>query len=111
MVIGLSQRNVIESYYADINNLADLLTKLVNSYRLLIAGANELNNISLVHRRDIKDALNRASDLGKAIDHIIDAIKDTDYGYVNYCKLKTAVLKEHLKLDYIKDEIDNELKL
>ncbi|WP_373432814.1 hypothetical protein [Clostridium sp. N3C] len=110
-MVGLSQRNVIENYYADINNLADLLTKLVNSYRLLIAGANELNNISLAHRRDIKDALNRASDLGKVIDHIVDALKDTDHAYVNYCKLKTTALKEHLQLDYIKDEIDNELKL
>lgn len=111
MVIRLSQRNVIENYYADINNLADLLTKLVNSYRLLIAGANELNNISLSHRRDIKDALNRASDLGKVIDDIVDALRDTDCGYISYCKIKNAMIKEHIKLDYIRDEIDNELKL
>ncbi len=110
-MIDLSQRNVIENYYADINNLADLLTKLVNSYRLLIAGAHELNSISLAHRRDVKDALDRADDLGKVIDHLVEALKDTDYGYISYCKLKTAVMKEHLQLDYIKDEIDNELKL
>lgn len=106
----MSHRKVIENYYADVNSLADLLTKLVNSYRLLIAGANELNGISLAHRKDIKDALERADELGKVIDYILDTLKGTGYTYSDYCKLKSAFLKDHLELHYIQTEIDNELK-
>lgn len=106
----MSHRKVIENYYADVNSLADLLSKLVNSYRLLIAGANELNGISLAHRKDIKDALERADELGKVIDYLLETLKGIGYTYVDYCKLKSTVLKNHLEVQYIQTEIENELK-
>lgn len=93
------------------NNLADLLAKLVNSYRLLIGGAHELNGISLAHRDDIKDALERADELGKIIDYILDALKNSGYTYVGYCKLKADLIKNHIEVQYIQSEIDSELKL
>ena len=55
---------MIQNYYTDINNLADILTKLVSSYRLIIGGADELNKIALSKKSDVKDALKRADSLG-----------------------------------------------
>ena len=58
----MPHRKIIEEYCVDINNLADLLAKLVNSYRLLIGGAGELNTIALAHKKDVKDALKRVNE-------------------------------------------------
>ncbi|MEG2018685.1 MAG: hypothetical protein RR128_09545, partial [Clostridium sp.] len=71
----MAHRRVMETYYKDVNNLADLLSKLVNSYRLLIGGANELNGIALASKNDIKEALKRARDLGDIIDGVIDTLE------------------------------------
>lgn len=107
----MGHRKVVESYYSDVSNLADLLSKLVNSYRLLIGGANELNGISLAHRNDIKDALKRANKLGDIIDDLLDALEKVGCGYIDYCKLKSEVIKVYVETQYIQTEIDNELKL
>jgi hypothetical protein len=107
----LSHRKVVENYYADINSLADLLSKLVSSYRLLVGGANELNGIALAHKKDIKDALERAEELGKIIDDLLETLKCTGDAYIEYCKLKSSVIKCHLEVQYIENEIDDELKL
>lgn len=107
----MGHRRVIQSYYTDVNGLADLLSKLINSYRLLIGGANELNGITLAHRGDVRDALKRADKLGEIIDEILDVLEETGGGYIEYCKLKAEVIKYHLEAQYIQTEIDNELKL
>mgnify|MGYP000152275071 CR=1 FL=1 len=41
----MGYHKVIKDYYANLSNLTDLLKKLTDSYRLLIGGAFELNNI------------------------------------------------------------------
>ncbi len=107
----LTHRKVVENYYADMNNLADLLSKLVNSYRLLIGGVHELNGVALAHKDEIKDALDRVDELGKLIDHIISAFKYTDSVYIEYCRLKSDVMKEQMGVQYIQSEIEDELKL
>lgn len=55
--------------------LTDLLSSLVGSYRYLIGGADELNRITLAHRDDVEDAVDRADDLGDIIDKIISELK------------------------------------
>lgn len=108
---SVSHRKVIQDYYVDVNNMADILSKLVNSYRLLIGGAGELNSIALSKKNDIKHALDRANDVGEIIDEIIDVLEATGYGYLNYCKIKSDVLKCKIEAQYIQTEIDEELKL
>lgn len=107
----MGHRRVIQDYYTDINGLADLLSKLINSYRLLIGGANELNGITLAHRGDVRDALKRADKLGDIIDDLLECMEGSGHGYVEYCKLKSEVIKYQLEAQYIQTEIDNELKL
>ncbi|WP_322546204.1 hypothetical protein [Clostridium perfringens] len=42
----MGYKDLIRGQYNEINNLTNLLSSMVNSYRLLIGGAIELNNIS-----------------------------------------------------------------
>lgn len=106
----LSHRKLIETYYIDINNLADLLSKLVNSYRLLIGGADELNKIALARRKDVRKALERADDLGEVIDGVIEALEKASDSYLDYCSIKSEIIKDKLNLKNIHTEIDEELK-
>lgn len=106
----MSNRKVIENYYNDISGLSDLLTKLVNSYRLLIGGAGELNGIALATRGDVKKALRRVDKLGDAIDDIICTINEVDEDYLKYCKIKKDAIKIELRQEFVEDEIEEELK-
>ncbi|MCM8711099.1 hypothetical protein M2651_08670 [Clostridium sp. SYSU_GA19001] len=106
----MSHRKLIETYYIDINNLADLLFKLVNSYRTLIGGADELNKIALSKRKDVKKALKRADELGEVIDAIIEALEKVSYSYLDYCSIKSEIIKGKMDSQHIHCEIDDELK-
>lgn len=105
----MGSRKVIQTYYTDINNLADLLGKLVNSYRLLIGGADELNKIALSRKSDVRDALKRADKLGDIIDEIIDILERSSNGYLDYCELKSDIIKGKLNEGYIYTEIEEDL--
>ena len=107
----MAHRRVIQNYYNDINNLADILTKLVSSYRLLIGGADELNKIALSKKSEVKDALKRADEVGDIIDETIKVLDDASYSYMSYCKMKTEVMKCKIQIEYIETEIDEDLKL
>ena len=107
----MAHRRVIQNYYNDINNLADILTKLVGSYRLLIGGADELNKIALSKKSEVKDALKRADNLGDIIDETIKVLDDASHSYMSYCKIKTEVMNSKLEINYIETEIDEDLKL
>jgi hypothetical protein len=107
----LAHRRVIQNYYNDINNLADILTKLVSSYRLLIGGADELNKIALSKKSDVKDALKRADNLGDIIDETIKVLDNASCSYMSYCQIKTEVMKCKIEMEYIETEINEELKL
>ena len=107
----MAHRRVIQNYYNDINNLADILTKLVSSYRLLIGGADELNKIALSKKSEVKDALKRADSLGDIIDETIKVLDNASYSYMSYCTMKTEVMKCKLQVEYIETEIEEELKL
>ncbi len=103
-------RKIIETYYVDICNISDLLTKLVNSYRLLIGGAGELNTIALAKKSDVKDALDRVDKLGDIIDDLIEVLDHSDLAYLQYCRLKSDYLKMKVAPPYIQTEIDEELE-
>lgn len=107
----MANRKIIQDYYTDINNLADLLTKLTNSYRLLIGGAGELNVIALSSKHDVKKAIKRAAELGDVIDDIIDVLEKSGYSYLDYCKIKSQIIEDRVEMEYILTEIDEELKL
>ncbi len=107
----MAHRRVIQNYYNDINNLAEILAKLVISYRTLIGSADELNKIALSKKSDVKDALKRADELGGIIDKAIKVLDDASYSYMSYCKMKTEVMECRLQIEYIETEIDEDLKL
>lgn len=107
----MAHRRVMETYYKDVNNLADLLNKLVNSYRLLIGGANELNGIALASKKDIKEALKRARDLGDIIDGVIDTLEVSTDSCNCYTRLKSEIISNKIHVDYIETEITEDLKL
>lgn len=107
----LGHRKIIETYYLDINNLSELLAKLVNSYRLLIGGAAELNTVALAKKSEIKDALDRVDELGDIIDEVIEVLDTISDNYIEYCQLKSEAIKAKVQTQYIETEIDDELKL
>lgn len=107
----MAHRRVIQNYYNDINNLAEVLAKLVISYRTLIGSADELNKIALSKKSDVKDALKRADELGEIIDKAIKVLDDASFSYMSYCKIKTEAMKSRLQIEYIETEIDEDLKL
>ncbi|WP_415874220.1 hypothetical protein [Clostridium sp.] len=82
---------------------------MVNSYRLLIGGADELNKIALSRKSDVRDALKRADKLGDIIDEIIDMLEKSSNGYLDYCELKSDIIKGKLNEGYIYTEIEEDL--
>ncbi|MBS4804522.1 MAG: hypothetical protein KH005_06505 [Clostridium sp.] len=106
----MSYRHLMKNQYNDINNLTNLLGSMVNSYRLLIGGANELNNISEAKKGDVKEAVKRADNLGEIIDEIIKTLDDCSGAYVKYCKLKKNYIDDKTIKDNILTEIDYDLQ-
>lgn len=54
--------------------MSNLLRTLADCNRTLIGAANDLNNLPIAKKDDIKKALNRAVKVGSIIDDIIKAI-------------------------------------
>lgn len=105
----MSYKNLMKNQYNDINNLTTLLSSFVSSYRLLIGGAYELNNISEAKKSDVREAVKRADNLGEIIDEIIKALDDCNTSYVKYCKIKKGFIEEKSNKDNILTEINFEL--
>lgn len=105
----MKYQQLMKQYYGDINNLSQLLQSMVNSYRLLIAGAAELNNINEAKSSYVKVAVKRADSLGKIIDHIIDLIDECGEGYFKYIKIVGGHILKNTDNNVILTEVDNEL--
>ena len=105
----MKYQQLMKQYYGDINNLSQLLQSMVNSYRLLIAGAAELNNINEAQSSYVKVAVKRADSLGKIIDHIIDLIDECGEGYFKYIKIVGGHILKNTDNNVILTEVDNEL--
>ena len=105
----MKYQQLMKQYYGDINNLSQLLQSMVNSYRLLIAGAAELNNINEAKSSYVKVAVKRADSLGKIIDHIIDLIDECGEGFFKYIKIVGGHILKNTDNNVILTEVDNEL--
>ncbi|WP_123054787.1 hypothetical protein [Clostridium sp. JN-1] len=107
----MSDRKIMEDYCTDICNLVDILNKLTNSYRLLIGGAGELNSIGLARKNQIRDAIDRAVDLGNIIDKVMKSLDKSSCAYFDYCELKCKFLNNKVIEAYVLTEINEELQL
>lgn len=107
----VANRRVIQDYYSDLNNMVDLLSKLANSYRLLIGGAGELNSIALANKKDVRKAIKRATELGNIIDNIVEVLDEADVAYLNYLGIKNQIISDRMSINVIQTEIDEELRL
>ena len=100
----MKYQQLMKQYYGDINNLSQLLQSMVNSYRLLIAGAAELNNINEAKSSYVKVAVKRADSLSNIIDHIIDLIDECMvFGMPD--EVDKNDVKLSVKVVYNKDEV------
>lgn len=105
----MAYREIIKDNFEELNNLSDLLGKFVNSYRLLIGGAGELNTIALAKKDEVKDALDRAEDVGCVIDDLVKSIEGSCKCYFKYTKIKNEFILAKTQKDTILTEVDNEL--
>lgn len=107
----MKYQQLIKEYYVDINNLNQLLKTMVDSYRLLIAGAAELNNIYEAKSSYVKDAVHRANKLGDTIDNLIDLLEECGDAYFKYCAIIGEYILKKSDNKVILTEVDNELFL
>lgn len=99
----------MKSYYGEVYNISELLKKVTDSYRLLIAGAAELNNIPEAKSSYVKDAVKRADKLGETIDNLITLLDKCGESYFQYCSvLGNYIMNKSTQKDIL-TEIDDEL--
>lgn len=107
----MKYKELIENYHGDLNNLTIILKSMVDSYRLLIAGAAELNNINEAKTSQVKDAVKRADKLGESIDRLIKLIDNCGESYFNYCSILNDYILQKSDAQTILTEIEDELLL
>lgn len=105
----MKYQQFIKDYYSNLYNLTELLKKMVDSYRLLIGGAAELNTINEAKTSCVKDAVKRADKLGDTIDHLIELIDDCGEVYFKYCSVVGEYVLKNSTDKVILTEVDNEL--
>ena len=105
----MKYQQLMKEYYVDINNLNQLLKTMVDSYRLLIAGAAELNNIYEAKSSYVKDAVHRANKLGDTIDNVIDLLEECGETYFKYCAVMGEYILKKSDNKVILTEVDEEL--
>ena len=102
-------KELFDTYFLQIDNLIKIQSKYVESYRLLIGSAGELNNIGLVKKKDIKKAIDRANQMGDIIDEALDALEKAQYCYLEYIRLQSDIITLKTEKKLILEEVDNEL--
>ena len=105
----MKYQQLMKEYYVDINNLNQLLKTMVDSYRLLIGGAEELNNIYEAKSSYVKDAVHRANKLGDTIDNVIDLLEECGETYFKYCAVMGEYILKKSDNKVILTEVDDEL--
>ncbi len=106
----MGYNKLIKDYYGNLNNLADLLKKLTESYRLLIGGAFELNNIPEARTKYVKEAVSRADKLGEEIDHLIDLLDECGESYYKYVAVMNDYILKNGNNKVILTEVDSDLQ-
>ena len=105
----MKYQQLMKEYYVDINNLNQLLKTMVDSYRLLIGGAAELNNIYEAKSSYVKEAVHRANELGDIIDNVINLLDECGETYFKYCALVGDYILKKSYNKVILTEVDDEL--
>ncbi len=105
----MKYKELIQNYYGDLSNLTIILKSMVDSYRLLIGGAAELNNINEAKTSQVKEAVKRADKLGESIDRLIKLIDNCGEGYFNYCAILNNYILEKSDAQTILTEVEDEL--
>lgn len=111
------QNKIIEDHFSELVKMSGLLKTLVDSYRLLIASASDINTIAIRRTKDVEKAIDRADEVGRLIDEIVKIMDAYEHCYIKYSKVKNEIVsltyeKKKLKnelTDVIQTEIDNEL--
>ena len=106
----MGYNQLIKDYYGKLNNLVDLLKKLTESYRLLIGGAYELNNIPEARTKYVKEAVSRADKLGEEIDHLIDLLDECGESYYKYVIFMNDYILKNGNNKVILTEVDSDLQ-
>ena len=106
----MGYNKLIHEYYINLSNLASLLKTLTDSYRLLIGGAFELNNIPEARTKYVKEAVNRADTLGDEIDHLIDLLEECGESYYKYVAVMNDYILKNGNTDLILTEVDSDLQ-
>ena len=106
----MGYNQLIKDYYGNLNNLVDLLKKLTESYRLLIGGAYELNNIPEARTKYVKEAVSRADKLGEEIDHLIDLLDECGESYYKYVIVMNDYILKNGNNKVILTEVDSDLQ-
>lgn len=108
-------KNAMEAHFDELTKLSELLNRYVNSYRLLVASAAELNNIYGRKEKEVKRAMERASVSGHQIDEVLEVIGAYQDNYLKYSKIKNDLIVSDYKgvkngmKNIIQTEIDTEL--
>lgn len=105
----MKYQQLMKDYYINVNNLNQLLKTMVDSYRLLIGGAAELNNIYEAKSSYVKEAVHRANKLGDIIDHVIDLLEECGETYFKYCAVVGDYILKKSDDKVILTEVDDEL--
>jgi hypothetical protein len=98
-----------DSLLKEICSLNEILTPLVSSYRLSVGAAEELNRISLVHRKDVEAAIDRADDLGHLIDELQRKLKKYMRRYFTELDYKLEYMEEIREKAEMREKLGSKL--
>ena len=107
----MKYQQLMKEYYVNINNLNQLLKTMVDSYRLLIGGAAELNNIYEAKSSYVKEAVHRANKLGDTIDNVIDLLEECGESYFKYCSVVGEYILKKSDNKVILTEVDEDFEM
>lgn len=82
-----------EDYFLTLSRTIDLMAKLVDSYRILVGTASQLNTIGLAEKKEIKEALRLANNITCILDDYIEAVDNCGRGYLSYFCFKMQILQ------------------
>lgn len=105
----MNKQEIMKDQAEIIHLLNDMLKSQVDSYRLLIASAAELNNIYEARSSQVKVVIKRAEAVGKIIDELTELIEKCAMPYFEYCKIKGKYIHDHTNDSDIFTEVDDEL--
>lgn len=105
----MNYNEIVREYYNELSNVVVLLEKYVNSYRILIGSAADLNGLVLAKKREVKAALDRACRLGSLIDDLLDVLECCQCTYLNYVKIKSDILVIKTERNLILNDVDQEI--